>query len=258
MTLPLTIFLPTMNEAEGLKVLLPRILSQQPAQVIVSDGQSLDKTCEIARSMGTTVYVQKEPGIRHAYIEAWPLITQPYVITMSPDGNCIPEDIPRLFAKMQAGYDMVIASRYGEGAGSEDDDLVTGFGNWFFTSTVNVLFGAHYTDAMGIFRGYRTNLFYELGLDRHGAYTLPEKLYFTRIGIEPLLSVRAAATGCKVGRIGSPEPKRIAGQRKLQVFRWGAAYYTQFLLEFIRFRVMRRSFPGHAVTAKESAHQFPP
>ncbi len=233
-----------MNEEEGLKVLLPRILAQHPAQVIVSDGNSRDKTCEVASAMGATVYVQKERGIRHAYIEAWPLITQPYVITMSPDGNCIPEDIPRLFAKMQEGYDMVVASRYGKDAGSEDDDLVTGFGNWFFTSTVNFLFQADYSDCMGIYRGYRTKLFYELGLDRHEAYTLPEKLYFTRIGIEPLLSVRAAATGCKVSKIGSPEPKRIAGERKLQVIRWGAAYYTQFLLEFLRFRILGKSLPA--------------
>lgn len=243
MTLPLTIFLPTLNEAEGLKVVLPRILAQNPAQVIVSDGNSKDETCKVAASMGAEVYVQKERGIRHAYIEAWPMITQPHVITMSPDGNCIPEDIPRLFAKMQEGYDMVVASRYGKDAGSEDDDLVTGFGNWLFTSTVNILFSADYSDAMGIYRGYRTKLFYELGLDRHEAYTLVEKMYCTRIGIEPLLSARAAALGCKVGKIGSPEPKRIAGERKLQVLRWGAAYYTQFYLEFFRLRVLRQKPP---------------
>ncbi len=240
MPIPVTIFIPTMNEADGLKVILPRILAQEPAQILVSDGNSLDATREIAESMGAEVYVQKERGIRHAYMEAWHLITQPYVITLSPDGNCIPEDIPRLFAEMQKGYDMVVASRYGADAGSEDDDLVTGFGNWLFTGTVNLLFGAKYTDAMGIYRGYRTNLFFELGLDRHEAYRFPEKLFFTRIGIEPLLSVRAAAFRKRIGRIGSPEPKRIAGERKLQIIRWGAAYYTQFILEFVRFRILNR------------------
>lgn len=253
MPLPLTIFLPTLNEAEGLKVLLPRIFAQDPAQVLVSDGNSRDATCRIAESMGAEVYVQKERGIRHAYIEAWPLITQPYVITLSPDGNCIPEDIPRLFSRMGEGYDMVVASRYGEDAGSEDDDLVTGFGNWLFTSTVNILFRANYSDAMGIYRGYRTKLFYELGLDRHEAYTLVEKLYATRIGIEPLLSVRAAAMGCRIGKIGSPEPKRIAGDRKLQVIRWGAAYYTQFFLEFFRFRIQGKK-PLLTAFSKESPH----
>ena len=242
MSLPLTVFLPTLNEAEGLRVLLPRILAQGPAQVIVSDGDSRDETREVAASHGVEVYVQKRRGIRHAYTEAWPLITQPHVVTMSPDGNCIPEDIPRVFAKLQEGYDMVVASRYGEGAGSEDDDLLTGFGNWLFTSTANLLFGHRYADAMGIYRGYRTHLFYELGLDCDETYAYAETLFFTRIGIEPLLSVRAAGTGCRISGIGSPEPRRIAGERKLQIFRWGAAYYTQFLVEFVRLRILRRSF----------------
>jgi hypothetical protein len=42
--------------------------------------------------------------------------------------------------------------------------------------------------------------------------------------------------GKKVCEIGSDEPKRIGGERKLQVFRWGAAYYTQFWMEFFKGR----------------------
>jgi hypothetical protein len=87
---------------------------------------------------------------------------------------------------------------------------------------------------MGIFRAYRKNLFYELALDQESSYRLPEKLFYTTIGVEPLLSVRALAYGKRVSEIGSPEPPRIGGDRKLQVIRWGAAYYLQFWLEFFR------------------------
>ena len=41
------------------------------------------------------------------------------------------DDIPVLLEKMEEGYDMVIASRYLDAAKSEDDDWLTGFGNWF-------------------------------------------------------------------------------------------------------------------------------
>jgi hypothetical protein len=84
---------------------------------------------------------------------------------------------------------------------------------------------------MTIFRIYRTKMFYKLELDREVSYRLPEKLYFTRMGIEPLLSVRAARAKCRITEIPSNEPKRIAGDAKVQVLRWGAAYYTQFFLE---------------------------
>lgn len=203
--------------------------------MLVSDGNSADRTREVATSLGAQVYTQKKKGIRHAYIEAWPLITGDIVATLSPDGNCIPEDLNKLSSRMiQEKFDMVIASRYYRGQKSADDDWVTSFGNWLFTQTVNLLFHGSYSDVMGIYRIYRKDLFYELGLDKESAYRIPEILFRTVIGIEPLLSVRALSCRKKVSEIGSFEPARIGGERKLQVLRWGAAYYFQFLWEFFK------------------------
>ena len=226
-----TLFIPTLNERLSMEQIMPKVDASLFCQILVSDGNSKDGTADYARSLGYDVYVQKQKGARFAFIEAWPLIKGDYVITFSPDGNCPPEDLPRLINKAKEGYDMVIASRYMPPAKSYDDGIITGFGNWFFTWTINFLHGGHYMDAMTIFRIYRTQLFYELGLDKNEAYALPEVLYFTRMGIEPLLSVRAARARCKVAEIPSDEPKRVAGEAKVQVLRWGAAYYTQFLLQ---------------------------
>ena len=46
-----------------------------------------------------------------------------------------------------------------------------------------------------------------------------------------LMSVRAAKRGKRIGEVPAGEPKRIGGTRKLQVIRWGAAYYFQFWKE---------------------------
>lgn len=88
-------------------------------------------------------------------MEVLPYIEGDIVLTFSPDGNSIPEFIPELINKMKEGCDMVIVSRYLDDAKSDDDDFITGFGNWLFTKTINVLHGGHYTDAMVIFRAYR-------------------------------------------------------------------------------------------------------
>jgi len=56
-------------------------------------------------------------------------------------------------------------------------------------------------------------------------------LFFTRISWEPLLSVRAAKRRLKITEIPGDEPARIGGERKLQIIRWGAAYFFQFLRE---------------------------
>jgi glycosyltransferase involved in cell wall biosynthesis len=200
-------------------------------QILIVDGQSKDGTADYARQQGYEVYVQKERGIRKAFIEAWPLIRGETVITFSPDGNCIPELIPALIEKMNDGYDMVIASRYLEGARSYDDNWITGFGNWFFTRIlINGLYGGRYTDAMGMYRAYKTRLFYDLDIDKEDAY-VPEKCWFTVMGCEPLISTRMAKRRMRVAEIPGDEPKRARGQAKLQVIRWGGAYLFQIIRE---------------------------
>ncbi len=221
----------TLNEIEGMKAVMPRIDSSWCDQILILDGGSVDGTVEWARENGLEVYVQRRKGIRFAYLEALPMITGDVILTFSPDGNCPPEAIPRILGKMKEGYDLVIASRYLGAAKSEDDDLVTAFGNWLFTKTVNILHGGEYTDVMVIFRAFTRDLVYELDLVNEESYRLPERMFGTIISWEPLMSVRAAKRRKKIGEVPVDEPPRIGGERKLQIFRWGAAYYFQFWRE---------------------------
>ncbi len=221
----------TLNEIDGVKAILPRIPRERIDQLLVIDGGSTDGTIEWVREQGYDIHVQKRKGIRYAYLEALPLLVGDVIVSISPDGNCNPDVIPRILDKMREGYDMVIGSRYLDGATSEDDDLVTAFGNWLFTRTVNLLYGARYSDVMVIYRAYTRSLIYELGLDREASYTLPERLFRTIISWEPLMSIRAAKYGKRIGEVPAGEPPRIGGERKLQVLRWGAAYYFQIWKE---------------------------
>jgi glycosyltransferase involved in cell wall biosynthesis len=226
-----TLIVLSLNEVNGMREIMPQIDPDWCDQIIILDGGSTDGTIEYAKEQGYFVYVQKEKGIRFAYREVLPYIEGDVVITFSPDGNSIAELIPDLIAKMKEDYDMVIVSRYLGDAKSEDDDIVTGFGNWLFTNTVNFLHGGNYTDVMVLYRAYKTQMIYDLDLDKDESFALPEKLFFTRISWEPLLSVRALKRKLKVGEIPGDEPPRIGGERKLQVLRWGAAYYFQFIRE---------------------------
>ena len=221
----------TLNEIDGIKAILPQIDRSWFDQILIVDGGSTDGTIEWSREHGYDVYVQKRRGIRFAYLEVLPLIQGEVVLCISPDGNCPAEYIPQLLAKIDEGYDLVIGSRYKGGSKSEDDDVVTAFGNWLFTRTVNLLHGGHYTDALVIYRAFRKELIYDLDLDKEESYLLPERLFGTVISWEPLMSVRAAKCRKRIAEIGVGEPARIGGDRKLQVIRWGGAYYFQFFRE---------------------------
>lgn len=226
-----TLLIPTLNEEEGMRSVMPKVKSEWFDQILVVDGNSTDKTVEVAREMGYDVVMQQSPGIRGAYMDALPHVKGDIIITFSPDGNSIPELLPDLKAKMDEGYDMVIVSRYAEDAKSYDDTAVTGFGNWLFTTMINLVHGAAYTDAMVIYRAYPKQLIYDLDLDKDDSYAAAEKLFHTNISWEPLLSIRAAKRKLKCADIPGDEPKRDGGEAKLQVIRWGGAYMYQVFRE---------------------------
>ncbi len=227
-----TLLVPTLNEIDGMKEIMPKVKREWVDQILVVDGQSTDGTADYAKEQGYDVVIQKKKGMRHAYMESLPHVKGDVILTFSPDGNSIPELIPECINKMKEDdYDMVIVSRYAEGAKSYDDDAITSFGNWLFTTFISLIHGHRYTDAMVIYRAYRTSLIQELDLDKDDSYTTAEKLFGTVISWEPLLSIRAAKRKLKLVDIPGDEPAREGGERKLQVIRWGGAYMFQVFRE---------------------------
>lgn len=225
----------TLNEIDGMKAIMPQIKREWVDQLLVVDGGSTDGTIEWARANGYNVYVQKEPGFRSAYREVWPMLTGDVVIYFTPDGNSIPEVIPLLTAKMAEGHDLVIASRYLGDAKSDDDDLLTAFGNWMYRTLSNLLLrpkGApRITDPMVMLRAHKKDLPARLGLDRPEPFEGLEKLFDTRVDWIPLMSMRCLKRGLRWSEIPADEPARLGGKRKLKIFKWGAVYLIQLLRE---------------------------
>lgn len=226
-----TLLVPTLNEIDGMKAIMPKIKPEWCDQILIVDGQSTDGTVEYAQSQGYHVIIQKKKGLREAYNEALPHIQGDIVLTFSPNGNSIPELIPECINKMREGYDMVIVSRYAQGAKSYDDNAITAFGNKMFTTFINFFHGAHYTNAMVMFRAFKTQLIYDLDLHKDESYALEEKLFHTNVSWEPLLSIRAAKRKLKLADIPGDEPAKEGGVRKLQVLRWGATYMFEVFRE---------------------------
>ena len=231
-----SLVIPVWNEIIGMKQIMPKVKREWVDQILFIDGGSTDGTLEYLKEHGYEYYIQKKRGLRAAYMEAMPLIRGDVILTFSPDGNSIAELIPQCLEKMKEGHDMVIVSRYADGAKSYDDDMVTSFGNWLFTTLISLIHGTRYTDAMVIYRAYKKNLISELDLDKDSSYEFEEKLFHTTISWEPLLSIRAAKRKLKVADIPGDEPHREGGVRKLQVLRWGGAYMYQVFREIFVWR----------------------
>lgn len=226
-----TLLITTLNEIDGVRIIMPQIDRDWVDQILFCDGGSTDGTIEYIKDNGYELVMQSHPGARYAYIDALPHCIGDVIIPFSPDGNSIPDVIPSLIHKIKYGYDMVIASRYMAGAMSFDDDTITGFGNWFLTTLINLIYGSRYTDAMVMYRAWRKQIFYDLQLDKDETYQPEEKLFGTIVGCDPMLSIRAAKKHLLCAEIPADEPKRIGGKRKLQIWKWGAAYLWEILKE---------------------------
>jgi len=211
--LKFTLLIPTVNEIEGCKAILPHIKREWVDEIVFVDGSSSDGTYEYladyAKKNNCTVLKQKSKGLVGAYFEGIDATTGDVIIPFSPDGNSLPEKIPELVAKMKEGYDMVIVSRYYQGAKSEDDDPVTSFGNWMFTQMINLIFGGKYTDTLVMYRAWKRELLKICKLDSSIG------------GLEPQLAIQCAKKKLKVCDIPGNEPKRIGGIRKMNPLRNG-------------------------------------
>ncbi len=216
-----TLLILTLNEIDGMREIMPRIKREWVSDILIVDGGSTDGTIEYAADRGYRLLHQRSAGPTQAYREALEEVRDGVVINFSPDGNCIPELIPALVAKISEGYDMVIASRYLGDAKSYDDDFITRFGNWFFTKAFNVLFGGHYTDSLSMFRAWRREI-----VEEFPAHLPP------RAGIEPYLNIRCAKRKLRVAEIPGDEPKRIGGQRKMSPLGNGLAIVRLILTEY--------------------------
>jgi len=221
-----SLIIPTLNEIDGVRAVMPRIDRSWCSEVLVVDGGSSDGTIEWLRANDWRVIVQDKPGIGNAYRQAYAHTTGDVILTFSPDGNSIPEIVPDLVRAMEKGYDLVIVSRYLGKARSHDDDWLTSLGNVFFTKSINLLFGGHYTDALVIFRAYRREIIRRLDIDA------PHMTY------EAQISIRAAKYGLRIAEIAGDEPRRIGGERKMHPFRTGWTILKEMRRELFRPRTL--------------------
>jgi glycosyltransferase involved in cell wall biosynthesis len=194
-----TLLILCLNEIDSLRVVLPLIKNNWSDEALLVDGGSQDGSIEYAQGLGISILRQQSKGIVAGIREGIAAAKGDCIVFFTPDGNMVPEKLPLLVAKMNEGYDMVVVSRYAKGAKSYDDTLVTGFGNWMFTTLVNLLFHTDYTDVLGAYRGFKKCLIKDLGID-------------IRLSISTQLGIRCKKRGLRVAEIPGDEPKRIGGK----------------------------------------------
>jgi len=229
----ITLCLLTRNERPCLEIFFDRIPKPGPSagfdEVVAIDGGSTDGTLEFFAERGISVIAQSRRGRGDAFLQAFEKIESDAYIFFSPDGNEDPSDLPRFRPLLEAGADLVIASRMCKGAVNEEDAQVLRWRKWAnnaFNGLANLFFrrGAPFiTDSIN---GYRA-------ITRSAARRL--ELDATDYTIEYQMTMRALAAGLRIEEFPTVEGARVAGETGASSIPTGVRFSKRFGVELVRY-----------------------
>lgn len=155
----LTFVLPAKNEAAAIGKTVQTIIGLYPeAEILVINDGSTDNTVEVAEMAGASVVQHPYSRGNGAAIKSGARAARGDVIVfMDADGQHDPKDIPRLLARLEEGYDMVVGARQ---PGSQAS-LGRGLANGFYNRLATYMTGHHIEDLTSGFRAVRANKFRE-------------------------------------------------------------------------------------------------
>ena len=251
----ISVVLPARNEAAALRSLLPSLRALLPtAEIVVVDDGSTDDTAAVAEAAGVRVICHPYPKGNGAAIKTGARAAQGEILVfMDADGQHRPEDIQRLLAKLEEGYDMAVGARsMKDHAGAHRgiaNALFNRFASWMVNHRVEDLTSGFRAVRAGHFRRYLyllpnsfsypttcTMSFFRAGL---GVAYVPVDMP-PRIGrshIKPLRDgIRFLLIILKIGTLYSPLKLflPVAGS----FFATGLCYYAYTFLAYHRFTNM--------------------
>jgi len=121
----LSVIVPTYNERENIARLAGAIIEavgDTPVEVLVVDDNSPDGTAALVVELAAAdarvrvVSRERKQGLSSAVFAGVSASSGAYICIMDADFSHDPEEIPLMLAKAQAGYDVVVGSRYARGA----------------------------------------------------------------------------------------------------------------------------------------------
>ena len=166
----LSVILPARNEAAVIDSLLEELSQRLPeAEVIVVDDGSTDDTAALCgRYPVRLISHPYSKGNGAAVKTGARAATGDILVFMDADGQHRPEDIPRLLAKLEEGYDMVVGARgMGDHAG-----VHRGFANAVFNRLASWMVNHRVEDLTSGFRAVRAERF------RRFLYLLPNSFSY--------------------------------------------------------------------------------
>ncbi|UCE75064.1 MAG: glycosyltransferase [Methanomassiliicoccales archaeon] len=223
----ISVFLPALDEELTIESVIDDIPTKKlmgmgyDVEILVVDGNSKDRTKEIARNKGARVITQQGIGKGLGVREAFSAFKGQYLFMMDADATYPGYHILDIIPLLESGkYDVVLGSRMNgtilPGAMSRFNYI----GNKFLTETANALFpnGHKISDVCTGMWGFRREVVKDLNLTA---------VYFE---IEAEMFAKCIKKGYKIGEIPI-EYRRRKTPSKLRSMKHGSRIFSQLITE---------------------------
>ena len=218
----LTLVIPAKHESESLPIFLKEINQFPCKKIIVLDGNDLKTIDAIKNFNEIEILFQKKMGYGSALIEGINSVNTTFFCIINADGSMNPSYLYRMLEKVKNNHlDFLFASRYEKpDGGSDDDNLITSIGNFFFTSIGNLFFSLNISDILFTYVLGKKEIFKNLKITSED---------FTFCVEFPIKAKRHQA---KYQTMPSYERSRIGGIKKVNAFKDGLLILIKMIKMF--------------------------
>ena len=217
----LTLLIPANKEVESLPLFLKELKKYDFKKIIVLQEEDKETINSVADFKDIKSCIQTRKGYGSALIEGLNTIETEFFCIINADGSMDPKYLDEMLESCK-NKDLVFASRYLKGGGSDDDDLITFIGNKCFSFIGNILFKLNLSDILYTYLVGKTNSVKNLNL----------RYYDFRICVE--IPIIAKIKNLNYISIPSKERKRIGGEKKVNALKDGFLILTAIIELFLK------------------------
>jgi len=229
----ISIVIPTLNEAEGIK----RVITNIPmgtlkkmgfeVEIVVVDGCSTDGTDKIAKELGARVIYEPRKGYGRAYKTGFKEVKGDIIVTLDGDASYPPQYIPLLIDLLvKNDLDAVFTQRIPKpGAMS----VINAFGNRLLSTFIRLLFHINIKDSQSGMWVIRKSVLRDV-MPRSDGMEFSEEI-----------KIKTHLCGKRVCEFPVPYMKRI-GKEKLKRLRDGLRNFLYIFVIFARSRFGRKFY----------------
>jgi len=202
-----TVVIPTLNEEEAIGEVVEGFV-KRGYRVLVIDGNSQDRTREIAKEKGAEVVIQSGKGKGQAVAEAFEIVNSDVLVLIDGDGSYLPEEVDKLLEPIKRGIaDHVVGNRFANFEKGAFTRLNL-FGNKVLNFFFRFAYGIELRDILSGYRAMTKEVYKNADLKKPG------------FEVETELTVETIAKGFRIMEVPITYRKR-GGRTKLNPLKDG-------------------------------------